>query len=112
MYKITSNGNPVAYVDTPNWVKVVDGVSQSCIYKEADGIIAGGTPYNLVGHNAFPDSPTAWVTEVDGGEVVFAERQRTDNNETKITEVDDTALTSLEATTDLYEQLLDKGVLD
>ena len=112
MYKITSNGNPVAYVDTPTWVKVVDGMSKPCIFSEATGVIAGGVPYNLVGHDDFPGNPTAWVTKVDSGEVLFSEVQRTNTNESKIAEVDDTALASLEATTDLYEQLLDKGVLD
>jgi hypothetical protein len=113
MYKVVSEGNVVAYCDKPPYVKVVDGYSKPCPITQANGIVAGGNCYNIIGMDeAFPGRPVAWVHKVDSGEVAYAESQRTDNNTTKITEVDDTALASLEATTDLYEQLLDKGVLD
>lgn len=113
MYKIVSNSKTVAYTDRPPYVKVVDGVSVPCPVTEAEGIVAGGNCYNIVDmEEAFPGRPVAWVHQVDGGGELYAETQRNDANESKIDEVDDIALTSLEATTDLYEQLLDKGVLD
>lgn len=70
MYKIVSNGKAVAFVEKPQWVKVVNGISKNCIYREATGIIAGGAPFNLVGHNDFPRRPTAWVHKADGWEIV------------------------------------------
>jgi hypothetical protein len=128
MYEIISDGQIVSLCDNPRYIKVKP--STGCFIQttaeEAQGVSAGGKPYNLSGHTEITvinydeetktsetvPAPIADVREVDGSEVVFAEFQRTDNNTTKIAEVDDTALASLEAATDLYEQLLDKGVLD
>ena len=83
MYKVTSNGNIVALCESSPYVKVVDGISKRCSIKEATGIVAGGNCYNLVGFDAFPGRPTAWVTESDGWEIVFD-----DNGKISITMVD------------------------
>ena len=70
MYKIISNGKPVAFTEKPPYVKVVNGYSKPCNVKQATGVVAGGNCWNLVGHNDFPGRPTAWVTIVDGWEIV------------------------------------------
>jgi hypothetical protein len=113
MWIVESEGKTVAYTERSPYVKIEDGVSKICPVNQAEGIVAGGNTYNLLDHEeVFPGRPVAYAYPVDTGSVINQVSQRTDNNTEKIAEVDDTALASLEATTDLYEQLLDKGVLE
>ena len=56
-------------------------------------------------------APEAIVQLVDGGELVFGQENKIVSNENKINEVDKNAVIGLMAATDLYEQLLSKGVL-
>ena len=98
MYKVVSEGKIVAYTDNPPYVKVVNGYSEPCNIKEAQGIVAGGNCYNLVGQNVFPDRPTAWVHIVDGWEILF-------DNDGKITITEGNVTDLQNATCELDESL-------
>lgn len=128
MKEIIANGEIIALVDKPRYVKIkkTSGAYIQCDKEEAEAVAVSGTLYNLPGntnikHIAIKDdetgeteevtAPEAYVREVDGGEVTFQNRVNIENNEVRISEVDETALTGLMATTDLYEELLNKGVL-
>ncbi len=127
MYQIISDGQIVSLCDNPRYIKVKPstGCFVQTTAEEAQGVSAGGKPYNLSGHTEITvtnydeetetsetvPAPVADVREVDGGEVAFKEGVRIGENEVKIEETSDTALAGLMATTDLYEELLDKGVL-
>ena len=127
MYEIISEGQIVSLCDNPRYIKVKPstGCFIEATAEEAQGVSAGGKPYNLFGHTEITvtnydeetetsetvPAPVADVREVDGGEVAFKEGVRMGKNEVKIDETNDTALAGLMATTDLYEELLNKGVL-
>lgn len=71
MYKIqTDQGTILGYVDTPAWVKLKDSYPVPCVPVEATGVSYGGTVYNLLGHNDWPDNPTAFPSLVTDGEMV------------------------------------------
>ena len=128
MYEIISNGQIVSLCDKPRYIKVKPstGCFIEATAEDAQGVSAGGKAYNLSGHTEITvttydevaettetvPAPVAVVRDVDGGEVTFKEGVRIGENEVKLGETNDTALAGLMATTDLYEQLLDKGVLD
>ena len=128
MYEIISEGQIVSLCDKPRYIKAKP--STGCLVEatkeDAQGVSAGGKSYNLPGHTEITvttydeaadttetvPAPVADVREVDGGEVAFRESVRIGENEVKLEETSDTALAGLMATTDLYEELLNKGVLD
>ncbi|MBP3723582.1 MAG: hypothetical protein J6I62_10065 [Selenomonadaceae bacterium] len=128
MYQIIVGGNVVALCDKPRFIKVNEksGAYIEATEKDAQGVSADGVAYNLVGHDEIKtiivneetsatetvDADVAILKEVDGGFVTFQNNVRINGNEVKINEVDETALTGLMATTDLYEELIKKGVLD
>ena len=128
MYEIISEGQIVSLCDKPRFIKVKPstGCFIEATVEDAQGVSAGGKPYNLSGHTEITvtnydeetetsetvPAPVADVREVDSGEVAFKEGVRIGKNEVKIEETSDTALAGLMATTDLYEELLNKGVLD
>lgn len=128
MYEIISEGQIVSLCDKPRYIKLKPstGCFIEATAEDAQGVSAGGKAYNLSGHTEITvtnydeetetsetdPAPVAVVREVDGGEVAFREGARIGENEVKLGETNDTALAGLMATTDLYEQLLDKGVLD
>ena len=128
MYEIISEGQIVSLCDKPRYIKVKPstGCYIEATAEDAQGVSAGGKPYNLAGHTEITvtnydeetetsetvPAPVADVREVDGGEVAFKEGARINDNEVKIEETSDTALAGLMATTDLYEELLNKGVID
>ena len=71
MYKIqTDQGSILGYVDTPAWVKLKDSSPTPCVPVEATGVSYGGTVYNLLGHNDWPDNPTAFPSMVTDGEML------------------------------------------
>ena len=71
MYKIqTDQGTILGYVDTPAWVKLQDSSPVPCVPVEASGVSYGGTVYNLLGHNDWPDNPTAFPSLVTDGEML------------------------------------------
>lgn len=71
MYKILSDQNKVlGYVDTPSYIKLANGNITPCVPVEATGVSYGGTIYNLLGHNDWPDNPTAYPSMVTDGEMV------------------------------------------
>ena len=127
MYEIISDGKIVSLCDKPRYIKLKP--STGCFIQttedEAQGVSAGGKPYNLSGHTEITvtnyneetetsetvPAPVADIRDVDGGEVTFMEGGRIGENEVKLEETNDTALAGLMATTDLYEELLNKGVL-
>ncbi len=130
MYQIISleTGDIVAICDRPCYIKVKPetGVYVRTTQNEAQGVSAGGIAYNLSGHNEIKSvrlkdeeagitetviAPEAIVQLVDGGELVFGQENKIVSNENKINEVDKNAVIGLMAATDLYEQLLSKGVL-
>ena len=127
MYQIIVNGNIAALCDKPRFIKVKEesGAYIEATEKDAQGVSADGVAYNLQNHDEIKtilvDEETgatetvaadvAILKEVDGGFVTFQANARIEGNEVKINEVDETALTGLMATTDLYEELLNKGVL-
>jgi len=121
MVKIISNGEVIALAEEARYIRLKkeSGAYVHCKEDKAQGLVAFGTPYNLPGHEEITQivikdeetgetervvAPEAYAMQVDGGEIAFRQ-------EGKISEVDETALTSLMATTDLYEELLNKGVL-
>ena len=127
MYEIISEGQIVSLCDKPCFIKLKPstGCFIEATAEDEQGVSAGGKPYNLSGHTEITvitydeetetsetiPAPVADVREVDGGEVAFKEGVRINDNEVKIEETNDTALAGLMATTDLYEELLNKGVL-
>lgn len=71
MYKIqTDQGAILGYVDAPAWVKLKDSYPVPCVPVEATGVSYGGTVYNLLGHNDWPDNPTAYPSLVTDGEML------------------------------------------
>lgn len=116
---IRADSGVIGYVDEPRYIKVKPstGAFIPCPKEDAQGIALKGTPYNLSGHNEITitvmegdlpvvkPAPEVYVREVDGGEVSFAQSE-------KIVKVDEEATTGLIAVTDLYEELIEKGVLD
>ncbi len=122
MVKIISNGDTIALADEPKYIKVKTetGAFVPAEKDDAQGIAVMGEPYNLPGHDEITrvqlkneetgetetvTAPEAYVVEVDGGEISFAQDE-------KIAEVDEASTTGLIAVTDLYEELIKKGVLD
>ena len=76
MYKILSDQNQVmGYVDTPSYVKLNNGFPVSCVPVEATGITYAGMVYNLLGHNDWPDNPTAYPSMVSDGEMQLIMKQ-------------------------------------
>ena len=119
MYEILEvDKGVIGYVDEPRYIKlkVTSGAFIPCKKEDAQGVALKGTPYNLAGHDEIKiqvmendtmttqAAPAVYVREVDGGEIAFQQDE-------KISEVDETSTTGLMAITDLYEELLDKGVL-
>lgn len=121
MHKIISNGEIIALCDVPRYIrrKAETGAYVEATAEDAQGIAVMGAPYNLPGHDEITSTqladeetgetetviaPEAYAVEVDGGEIAFRQDER-------IAEVDETSTTGLMAVTDLYEELLDKGVL-
>ena len=121
MFKIISDGEVIALCDEPLYIRLKP---ESGAYVKAktpeqrQGISVNGTPYNLPGHteiervvfdeesetNSTETAPEATAVYVDSGTIAFTQGE-------KIAEVDETSTTGLLAVTDLYEELLDKGVL-
>lgn len=80
MYKILSDQNKVlGYVDTPSYIKLANGNITPCVPVEATGVSYGGTIYNLLGHNDWPDNPTAFPSMVTDGEMVSMMNQQNAN---------------------------------
>lgn len=121
MVKIISEGATIALCDAPHYIrlKAETGAYVGATQEDAQGIAVLGEPYNLPGHDEITrtvlkneetgetetvTAPEAYAVEVDGGEVAF-------EHGSKIAEVDETSTTGLLAVTDLYEELVDKGVL-
>lgn len=77
MYKILTDQNKLlGYTDTPAWVKLQDGKPVSCMPVRATGINYAGVVYNLLGHNDWPDNPSAYPSMVTDGEIqMMMERQ-------------------------------------
>lgn len=122
MVKIISEGATIALCDAPHYIrlKAETGAYVGATQEDAQGIAVLGEPYNLPGHDEITrtvlkneetsetetvTAPEAYVVEVDGGEISFAQDE-------KIAEVDEASTTGLIAVTDLYEELIKKGVLD
>lgn len=122
MVKIISEGATIALCDAPHYIrlKAETGAYVGATQEDAQGIAVLGEPYNLPGHDEITrtvlkneetgetetvTAPEAYVVEVDGGEISFAQDE-------KIAEVDEASTTGLIAVTDLYEELIEKGVLD
>ena len=121
MVKIISNGEIIALAEEARYIRLKkeSGAYVPCKEDKAQGLVVLSTPYNLPGHEEITRivvkdeetgktetvvAPEAHVMQVDGGEIAFQQKE-------KLAEVDETALTGLMATTDLYEELLNKGVL-
>lgn len=121
MYKIISDGKVIALCDEPRYIHKNEesGAYVRVLREDAQGIAVLGEPYNLPGHTEITrvvlkdektgemetvTAPEAYAVEVDGGEIAFRQDE-------KIAAVDETSMTGLLAVTDLYEELLDKGVL-
>ena len=121
MVKIISNGETIALSEEPRYIRKneTSGAYVRAQQEDAQGIAVLGEPYNLPGHTEIArtilkdegtgetetaTAPEAYAVEVDGGEIAFGQ-------DGKIAEVDETSTTGLLAVTDLYEQLVDKGVL-
>lgn len=121
MVKIISEGKTIALCDEPRYIRKNEesGAYVRVLREDAQGIAVLGEPYNLPGHTEITrvvlkneetgetetvTAPEAYAVEVDGGEVAF-------EHGSKIAEVDETSTTGLLAVTDLYEELVDKGVL-
>ena len=129
MYQIVVCGEVVALCDKPRFIKVnkKTGAYIEATEQEAQGVAARTSVYNLPGHSEIKivrlvdeqsgttetvTAPEADIRQVDGGIVTFENLAHIEGNKVKISEVDETALTGLMATTDLYEELIAKGVLD
>ena len=129
MYQIIVCGEVVALCDKPRFIKINEksGAYIEATEEDAQGVAAGTLAYNLPGHSEIKimrvvDEETgttetvtaseADIRQVDGGFVTFQANARIENNEVKTDEANETALTGLMATTDLYEELIKKGVLD
>lgn len=122
MVKIISEGKTIAICDEPRYIrlKAETGAYVRATQENAQGIAVLGEPYNLPGHIEITrttvkdeetrelenvTAPEVYVVEVDGGEIAFQQ-------DAKISEVDEASTTGLMAVTDLYEELVSKGVLD
>lgn len=80
MYKILNDQNVLlGYTDSPSWVKKENGSPVACVPVQATGINYAGIVYNLLGHNEWPDNPTAYPSMVTDGEMV-AHMNRTNAN--------------------------------
>lgn len=71
MYKILTDQNKLlGYTDAPSWVKLENGKPVACAPVRATGINYAGVVYNLLGHNDWPDNPSAYPSLVTDGEMV------------------------------------------
>lgn len=71
MYKILTDQNVLlGYTDSPSWVKKENGSPVACVLVQATGINYTGIVYNLLGHNEWPDNPTAYPSMVTDDEMV------------------------------------------
>lgn len=71
MYKILTDQNKLlGYTDAPAWVKLENGKPVACVPVRATGINYAGVVYNLLGHNDWPDNPSAYPSLVTDGEMV------------------------------------------
>lgn len=79
MYKIVSDQGVVAICDKPRFIKrdQRNGCFVEADPESATGVAVSGTPYNLPGHEEIEDAPTAYVSEVDGGEFIFQAQAET-----------------------------------
>lgn len=127
MYQIIVNGEVVALCDKLRFIKVNEksGAYIQATEKDAQGVV-GNIAYNLTGHDEIKTvrvvdqekgttetttADVATVREVDGGLITFEQNAKIQSSQAKTNEINETALTGLMATTDLYEQLVNKGVL-
>lgn len=79
MFKIVASGMVIAICDAPRYItKDPDnGCFVEADPESATGVAVGGTPYNLPGHEDIEDAPTAYISEVDGGEFIFQAQAET-----------------------------------
>lgn len=115
MFSIISNGEVIAYCDQPRYIKlkVASGAFIQTDKDSAQGIAVKGIPFNLHGHQEITRIevneetgaaekvivPEAFVSEIDGGEIVFD-----DGN--KIVEIDDSVTNTQLALCEVYELLM------
>ena len=113
MYGIVSNGELVGLCDKVRYVKIKEtsGAYIECEKEEAAGISVRGNLFNIDGKEIIKDAPMAIIREMDGFEILFQDSKQIGEQQKQIDDVNDTAITGLMATTDLYEELIDKGVL-
>ncbi len=83
MYAIIIEGELRSLCDSPRYVrrKPETGVFIQCKREDAEGIAVDGEVYNLMGGNAIPDRPEAFVREAESSEYVFRNRVRIIENE-------------------------------
>lgn len=77
MYAILCNGEAIALVESPRYVRRNEsGIFVEADKDTADGIAVNGTLYNLPGGTAIEDAPEAVVVDAKAGEYIFANRVR------------------------------------
>ena len=128
MFKVVSNGSVIGYQTEPWFIKrnPESGAYIRAEEEDAQGISVSGVPYNLPGHTEITQTrtvdeesgeteehvaPEAYWDDVDEAEILQALQAANEDNAGKIGEVDDTSTASLAAVTELYEQLVEKGVI-
>ena len=71
MYKITKDGDVIAYAEKLNYIKQKEnGVFVSCTEKEAQGVAVNNTAYNIAGRQEMTGCETVAIFDVDIGEYI------------------------------------------
>lgn len=96
MYAIINHGAIVGLCDTPNYIRVKDGIYTNAKKENAEGVAIGGVAYMF--------NDTTLIKVVDGGEITFT-------NEVKISnvngELNDTEDALCEASEDFDQRIAD-----
>lgn len=91
MYEIISNGNRLAYVDSPRYVRYKEESNAWVLapYKDAEAIAVNSTLYSIDGKEPIPDTEVVTVHEVPAGTVVTATEDEVIAAHDRIAELED-----------------------
>ena len=109
MYKIVKRvGGVVGYCDNVRYI-VRDPESgmffRAVGEEDADGVAYRGVVYNFTDEEKIPDAEFVFITEFDGGEYLYNDKEKTDENSDELDEVEDLLMEQDNANAELQDEL-------
>ena len=113
MYAIIVDGEIISLCDHPRYIKKnpSSGAYIQCQEKDAEGVAANGTPYNINGEDAIPDAPQAFIRNDEGNEYIFNIHAKAERNESDIIVVED-ALMESDASSDERMNAIEDAIFE